>query len=268
MDKKSASIYLSIGLIFPIILYVIAAIAIPYFIKVGDIATEYDENTSWQTLFRSNDQIKFEPIDSISYFGSQTKDEYKSSQMGYAADVTHLFPDYNAKKITLISDLYFKHQLQIWADNGSIYYVQPKANKHNKWIGIVQTSDSTNVGSIVLGRIIGTTNINQRPLDISGTYLNVYLILTTCILFICFTVQLHLNTDKIYGLILCVLLSITVGFLAFCLWNKYSPISQSYMIESVIALFCFSELGVFCTFATALLPNRQKKDDESNMKIQ
>ncbi len=234
---------MSIGLVFPIILYVIVAIAIPYFIKVGDMATEYDENTSWQTIFRSNDQIKFEPIDSISYFGPQTKDEYKACEMDYAADITDLFPDYKAKKITLISDLNFKHQIQIWANNGSIYYVQPKANKHNKWIGIVQTSDSTNVGNVVLGRIIGTTNINQRPLDISGTYLNVYLILTICILLICFIIQLHLKTNEIAAFALIVLLANTVGLLAYSLWNKCSPISQSYMIESIIALFCFSELG-------------------------
>lgn len=267
MNKKSVRIYLFIGLIFPIILYVIAAIAIPYFIKVGDMAIEYDENTSWTTLLRSNDQIKFEPIDSIPYFGTQTKDEYKSRQMDYAADITHLFPDYKAKRITLISDLVFKHQLHIWANNGSTYWVQPKANKHNKWIGVVQTSDSTNVGSIVLGRIIGITNINQQPLDISGTYLNVYLILTICILLICFIIQLHLNTNRIAELTLWGLLSITVGFLAYSLWNKCCPISHSYMIESIIALFCFSELGVFYTLLTALLHDRQKKGDETYAKI-
>lgn len=267
MNKKSVRIYLSIGLIFPIILYVIAAIAVPYFIKVGDMAIEYDENTSWTTLLRSNDQIKFEPIDSIPYFGSQTKDEYKSRQMDYAADITHLFPDYKAKRITLISDLVFKHQLLICANNGSIYWVQPKAKKQNKWIGVVQTSDSTNVGNIVLGRIIGITNMNQQPLDISGTYLNVYLILTICILLICYIIQLHLNPNRIAALTLGCLLSITVGILANSLWYERCPISYSYIIESIIALFCCSELGVSCTLLTALLFNRQKKGYETYAKI-
>lgn len=262
MNKKQLPLYLLVGCIIPIILFTTVAVAIPYFIKNMDIPTEYDEDTAWGRIFFTNDKISYVPIDSIEYFGNQSKEDFKNQGLKYAADITSLFPDYKARKMTVLSDLGENYAFHIWYDNRSVHYLTGLTYKRGQWIGYISSNDSIQSSQIInLGRVEGNSySTKEQIIDVSGTYLNGLLILTICILVVCFILYVgnHLNNKWLMW----ITLVLSGGSIGLLIGNLYGGvrISEAYMIETVIALFCICVFEVVCTllsfYITLNAPNK------------
>lgn len=253
MNKKQLPLYLLIGCIIPIILFATVVFAVPCFIRNMDMPTEYDKDTAWGRIFFMNDKISYLPIDSIKYLGNQSKEYFKNQGLQYAADITSLFADFNARKITVVSDLGEHYALQIWNNNGSVYYLNSLTYyKRGQWIGYITSNDSIQSSQkINLGRVDGSGySTKERIIDVSGTYLNGFLILTICILAICFIIYVSSNHFDGNWLIWVIILGILLVNLPHdLLYDIYGSISisETYMIETIIVLFCICEFGIICT---------------------
>lgn len=264
MNKKHLPLYLLISCIVTIILFSIVAVAVPYFIKNMDMPTEYEKNTAWGRIFFINDKISYVPIDSIKYLSYQDKELFKNQGQIYAADITTLFTDYKARKITVLSDLYDRYSLQIWYHNGSVQFLDNLTYKKGKWVGNIASNDSIKVSQkINLGRVEGSGySIGERIIDISGTYQNGFLILTACILIICFILHISIGTDKEWSMWAVLgLLGGTIGLLVRNLLYNDSSISETYIIEAIIALFCICEFGVICTLLSLIMTSKTENKD-------
>lgn len=263
MNKKQLSLYLLIGCIIPIILFTIVAVAIPYFIKNMDIPTEYDEDTAWGRIFFMNDKISYVPIDSISYLSFQDKELFRKQGQVYGADITRLFTDFNARKITVLSDLHDTYSLQIWYHNGSVHFLNGLTYKRGQWIGNITSNDSIHAPQkINLGRVDGNGySTKERIIDVSRTYLNGFLILTICILMVCLTLYTLNRVENKWGIWITLgLLGASCGELIYAIFQ--SIMQNKYLIETIIALFCVSEFSLISTIS--LIMQRQNNERKNN----
>lgn len=253
--KTKISLNLFLWALMPIILFSLVAIAVPYFIGTADLKTNYDKNTDWVTTILTNN-IKFQTVDSVSM-------PYTYTRMNIYCSIKNLFPDTNCKDVILyhtrnkdkyILTLYTNSDMPIAMD--SLYY------DNGEWIGF----NMQNGKEIRLGKMVGSPNLNETIVDISGTYINVYTILTLGILLICLVFLLcEWYIPNGFGVFLFWILLSFIGGCIGLLIDSFRGVrvASPYLPEIIALLFIVSEISVvFMAFNQLYAKSKHEMDDE------
>ena len=129
LNNNYTTSQLKVLLMWALLPIVCFAIAIPmpkWYADIVDAKTgTQNEKIAWGRLILSSPDIVLQSVDSISYFNTFLREGLKKDHF-MAADVTHLFPDYKAKKITLLnqSEIITESSptIAVWENNGSFFY--------------------------------------------------------------------------------------------------------------------------------------------------
>lgn len=247
--RTKISLNLFMWAIMPIILFTLVGVAIPYFIGETDVKTNPDKRTDWVTTLLTNN-IKFQTVGSVSMPHTYTR-------MNVYCPIKNLFPDTNCKDVILyhtrdndkyILTLYTNSDMPIEMD--SLYY------DDGEWIGF----NMQNGKEVRLGKMVGTPNLNETIIDISGTYINAYTILTFGIVLICLGIILwEWCIPNGFGMFL---LWTLLFFIAVCITLLIDSIrgvriASPYLPETVAILFIASEISVVFTVFNQLYAKSQ-----------
>lgn len=252
--KTKISLNLFMWVLMPVILFAFVGVAIPYVIRMIDVKTDSDKRTDWVIALLNSD-IKMQKADSISL-------PLEYGVLLHQGSVKHLFPDLQCKELELShsSDehriflmLYTKSNVPIIVD--SLYY------DNGEWIGF----NMQNGKEVRLGKMVGTPRLNETIVDISGTYINAYAILTLGVVLICLGFLLwKWCIPNGFGMFLLwtLLFFITVCVVLLIDSFRGVRVASPYLPEIIATLFIASEISVvFTAFNQLYAKTKQETND-------
>lgn len=239
----------------PLILFSLMAVAVPYFNGNVDVKTDSDKRTDW-VIALLNSNIKMQKADSISL-------PLRYGVLLHQGSVKHLFPDLQCKELELSHSsnehriflmLYTKSNVPIIVD--SLYY------NNGEWIGL----NMQNGKEVRLGKMVGTPNLNEAIVDISGTYINAYAILTLGFVLICLGFLLwKWCIPNGLGMFLLWTLLFFIAVCIILLIDSFRGIhvASPYLPEIITTLFIASEISVvFTAFNQLYAKTKHETNDE------
>lgn len=232
------------------------AIAIPmpkWYAEIVDVKTgPQNEKIAWGRVLLSSHDVVLQNVDSIPYFNTALRESLnKSNVMG--ADITHLFPDYKARKLTLLEASRLDDAMPtiaVWENNGSFFYAHVSRSKDGDFYMLVK--DNGQEKAINLGKFAGSLNlVSKHTIDLATTTLNVVAIVALLLSLLGYGIMLSSQTSKwsveadfLYWIVFgaMVLLALYVGF---WLFNGPAFFGKGYDYPEWIAVaWLLSEVGL------------------------
>lgn len=252
----------------PIICFVIIIPAIKWYAdNIYESPVPQDDKISWDEIWMDSPDVVIKDVDSIPYFGSKVKASLKKDTL-MAADVTHLFPEANVRKLTFIAsqDLWISY-FNIWNHNGTCYNAGRMRRMPNGDFYVHLTLEGERM--INLGKT--TARLNHTPafgmnMNLSLTILNVTSIVSLLFVLIGFGLLYDSNHKKvpswqfcILGAVLCSTAVHVLGF--FIDWKVFSG-NLAWYPERIAILWLYSEIGLLIGVNASLKPGEDSKQKE------
>lgn len=183
----------------PIVCFAIAIPMPKWYADIVDAKTgTQNEKIAWGRVLLSSPDIVLQSVDSISYFNTVLREGLKKDHF-MAADVTHLFPDYKAKKITLLnqSEIITESSptIAVWENNGSFFYANLNRSKDGDFYFVVNSNGQSK--AINVGRFTGSLNlVPKHTIDLATTTLNVVAIVALLLSLLGYGVMLSSQPSK------------------------------------------------------------------------
>lgn len=156
----------------PILCFACAIPLAKWFANENDIKTSLNyDSIAWGKIIASSPDVNFQSVDSIKYYGWERRQSMKKDSV-VAADITHLFPDFEVKKLTIVDKGEANPVFEVWNQNGTDYIGWIARQKNGNFI--LRVNEATEGKIIPIGRFIGKMNYKQgNNLDLPTTTLNV-----------------------------------------------------------------------------------------------
>lgn len=183
----------------PIVCFAIAIPMPKWYAEIVDAKTgPQNEKIAWGRVLLSSPDVVLQNVDSIPYFNTALRESLnKSNVMG--ADITHLFPDYKARKLTLLEASRLDDAMPtiaVWENNGSFFYAYLSRSKDGDFYLLVKNNGQEKV--INLGKFIGRLNVvPKHTIDLASTTLNVVLIVSLLLCLLGCGIMLGTNSSNL-----------------------------------------------------------------------
>lgn len=184
----------------PIVCFAIAIPMPKWYADIVDAKTgTQNEKIAWGRVVLNSPDIVLQSVDSISYFNTVLREGLKKDHF-MAADVTHLFPDYKAKKITLLnqSEIITESSptIAVWENNGSFFYANLNRSKDGDFYFVVNSNGQSK--AINVGRFSGSLNlVPKHTIDLASTTLNVVAIVSLLLCLLGCGIMLGTNSSNL-----------------------------------------------------------------------
>lgn len=210
----------------PIVCFAIAIPMPKWYADIVDAKTgTQNEKIAWGRVLLSSPDIVLQSVDSIPYFNTALRESLnKSDVMG--ADITHLFPDYKARKLTILEVSKLDDAMPtiaVWENNGSFFYAYVNRSKDGDFYLLVKNNGQEK--AINLGKFTGRLNlVPKHTIDLASTVLNVTAIVALLLSLLGYGIMLSSKisnrpseTDFLYWIVFgaTALLALYVGFWLF-----------------------------------------------------
>lgn len=156
----------------PILCFVCAIPLAKWFANENNLKTSSNyDSIAWGKIIASSPDVKFQSVDSIKYYGWNRRQSMKKDSV-VAADITHLFPDFEVKKLTIVDKGEANPVFEVWNNNGTDYIGWIARQKNGNFI--LRVNESSEGKIIPIGKFIGKMNYTQgEGLNLPVTTLNV-----------------------------------------------------------------------------------------------
>lgn len=189
---------LILWVLLPIVCFAVAIPMPRWYADIVDAKTgTQNEKIAWGRVLLSSPDIVLQSVDSIPYFNAALRESLKKEEV-IAADITHLFPDYKAKKLTLLEVSKMEDAMPtiaVWENNGSFFYSYVSRSKDGDFYLLVKNNGQEK--AINLGKFAGRLNLVQKhTIDLATTTLNVVAIVALLLSLLGYGIMLSSQISK------------------------------------------------------------------------
>lgn len=183
----------------PIVCFAIAIPMPKWYADIVSVKTgNQNEKIAWSRIVLNSPDVVFQNVDSISYFNQALREDFKKNHF-MAADVTHLFPDYKAKKITLLNQPELISEsspiVAVWENNGSFFYANLNRSNDGDFYFVVNSNGQSK--AINVGKFAGSLSfVPKHTIDLATTTLNVVAIVALLLSLLGYGIMLSSQTSK------------------------------------------------------------------------
>lgn len=220
-------------------------------------SSENYETMAWGKIIASSPDIIFQDVDSLKYYGWQKKVMMKKDSV-MAADITHLFPESGARKVTIISKV---SEFEVLNYNRTLYNGKIARQKNGDFILKVVENNECKI--IPLGRFTGRLNLPpSHCIDKPKTTMNVLLIVTFlfCLLGFGFVLTSTKSTKDDIGWIHCVPPCAYI-LLLWCYGASEPKTDVHYYTIWIVSAWIASEIGLLSGVICRLYENKAVQSD-------
>lgn len=222
---------------------------------------------AWGKIIASSPDIRFQNVDSINYYGKNKKESLKKDNI-VAADITHLFPDFEVKKLTILDNGQANPVFEVWNHNGTVYtgWIERQSHGYFALVGNERSEGKT----VPIGRFIGKMNyIQDSSIYLPATTMNVsvFMAFALCLIGFGLAMTSTVNPPHMSWLVIVsyVAMSLTGVYVIFWFtgWGQFYGSMYNYP-EWITIAWLISEVGLLSGVLYKLSAVNKRTDNDTN----